>query len=123
MFSGTTAVAAYLNKDNLAVANVGDSRAVIGRCGTACSRASQASLCAIDLSDDHKPDRKDEKYRIEQQGGKVGQSLFPVSEDMFGNVKFARAGPARVMGQDGMSGLAMSRSLGDTYLHPHVIAQ
>lgn len=121
-FSGTTAVAAYLNKDLLAVANVGDSRAVIGRCGTAASRASQASLCAIDLSSDHKPDRNDERRRIEQQGGKVGQSLFPV-ENMFGAVSFVRAGPARVMAPDGFSGLAMSRALGDAYLHPHVIAK
>lgn len=121
-FSGTTAVAAYLNKDRLAVANVGDSRAVIGRCGTAASRCSQASLCAIDMSSDQKPDRRDEKHRIEQQGGKVGQSLFPV-ENHFGGVSFVRAGPARVMGPDGMSGLAMSRSLGDAYLHPHVIAK
>jgi len=120
--SGTTAVAAYQNKHQLFVANVGDSRAVIGRCSTGASRCSQSSLRAIDLSSDHKPDRLDEQKRIESHGGKVGQSMFPV-ENMYGGVSFVRAGPARVMSSDGMGGLAMSRSLGDAAYHPHVIAK
>ena len=42
------------------IANVGDCRAVLCRAGK-----------AIRLSDDHKPNRRDEKARIERAGGHV----------------------------------------------------
>eukprot|EP00658_Telonema_sp_P-2_P024578 TRINITY_DN19876_c0_g3_i1.p1 TRINITY_DN19876_c0_g3~~TRINITY_DN19876_c0_g3_i1.p1 ORF type:complete len:718 (-),score=157.20 TRINITY_DN19876_c0_g3_i1:471-2624(-) len=60
---GTTAVQCLVHgKDTdslrLTVANVGDSRIVLCRGGR-----------AVRLSEDHKPNRKDEKIRIEQAGG------------------------------------------------------
>jgi len=61
---GTTAVQCLVHgKDvkgglDLTIANVGDSRIVLCRGGK-----------AVRLSNDHKPDRKDEKLRIENSGG------------------------------------------------------
>lgn len=49
----------------LTVLNVGDSRAVLCRGGE-----------AVPLSDDHKPDRPDEKERIEAQLSDSIRSLF-----------------------------------------------
>ncbi|XP_047086897.1 probable protein phosphatase 2C 37 [Lolium rigidum] len=87
---GSTAVVALLVRDRLVVANCGDSRAVLCR-GTH----------AVPLSEDQKPDRPDERARIEAMGGRV----------MFIN-------GARVRGI-----LAMSRALGHKLLKPEVICE
>ncbi|CAM6045758.1 unnamed protein product, partial [Sphagnum compactum] len=55
--AGSTASTAVLVGDRLLVANVGDSRAVICRGGE-----------AFALSSDHKPNRADERQRIEDAG-------------------------------------------------------
>jgi len=52
---GTTAATAFLIEDTLIVAHAGDSRIVLCR-----------GKKAIELTHDHKPDRKDEKERIEK---------------------------------------------------------
>lgn len=57
---GSTALAAVLIGNHLYVANVGDSRAVASKAGK-----------AVPLSKDHKPNRKDERKRIEDAGGVV----------------------------------------------------
>jgi len=59
---GTTATCVYIRGDekHIWVANVGDSRCVLSRSGT-----------ALDLSRDQRPDRDDEKQRIEEIGGTV----------------------------------------------------
>jgi protein phosphatase 1L len=57
---GTCALVALIEENRLAVANVGDSRAILSRSGEADA-----------LTDDHKPDRPDELERIEAAGGKV----------------------------------------------------
>lgn len=115
--SGTTAVAAYQHRDRLFVANVGDSRAVLGRCDTSRGR----TIAAVDLSSDHKPSRPDEKKRVLAAGGNVDQMAFPVM--VKGGLRWMRGGPERVMDKNGMGGLAMSRSLGDLSLRPYVSAQ
>ncbi|XP_071923365.1 probable protein phosphatase 2C 11 isoform X2 [Coffea arabica] len=88
--AGSTASTAVLLGDRLLVANVGDSRVVACRAGS-----------AIALSDDHKPDRSDERERIEQAGGFV-----------------IWAGTWRVGGV-----LAVSRAFGDKLLKPYVVAE
>ena len=88
---GSTAVTALIQNGTLYVANAGDSRAVL------CSNGN-----AIALSDDHKPNRPDERQRIENGDGLV---VF-------------YQGCWRVQGI-----LALSRALGDKQLAPHVIAQ
>ncbi|KAI3856621.1 hypothetical protein MKW92_013433 [Papaver armeniacum] len=84
---GSTAVVALISKDKIIVANCGDSRVVLSRAGS-----------PIPLSQDHKPDMKDERKRIEAAGGTV--------IDWDGS---------RVLGV-----LATSRSIGDRYLKPYV---
>ncbi|KAH7421919.1 hypothetical protein KP509_13G081500 [Ceratopteris richardii] len=87
---GSTASTAILVGDRLVVANVGDSRAVICRGSTAYA-----------LSEDHKPNRKDERQRIEKAGGAV-----------------IWAGTWRVGGI-----LAVSRAFGDRSLKQFVVAE
>jgi protein phosphatase 1L len=87
--AGSTASTAVLVGDRLLVANVGDSRAVICRGGK-----------AVALSTDHKPNRTDERQRIENAGGVV-----------------MWAGTWRVGGV-----LAVSRAFGDRLLKQYVVA-
>ncbi|KAJ6842149.1 putative protein phosphatase 2C 52 [Iris pallida] len=87
---GSTASTAVLVGNHLYVANVGDSRAVISKAGK-----------AIQLSDDHKPNRSDERKRIESAGGVV-----------------MWAGTWRVGGV-----LAMSRAFGNRLLKQFVVAE
>lgn len=86
---GCTAIVALIHRGKLFVANAGDSRAVLCR-----------GHKAIALSRDHKPDRPDEKKRIERLGGTVTVH-----------------GVARVNGI-----LAVSRAFGDMTLSPYVTA-
>eukprot|EP00249_Psilotum_nudum_P012221 c23659_g1_i3 orf=485-1339(+) len=88
--AGSTASTAVLVGDRLLVANVGDSRAVICRAGE-----------AVALSTDHKPNRTDERQRIEEAGGVV-----------------MWAGTWRVGGV-----LAVSRAFGDRLLKRYVVAE
>jgi len=94
---GSTVVFAVieLHSSRLIVANAGDSRGVISRSGVAEA-----------LSDDHKPDRPDERARVEAHGGMVQQA------SLFG--KFM--GPYRVYTRVRTGGLAVSRGLGDGLL-------
>ncbi|KAK6938333.1 PPM-type phosphatase-like domain [Dillenia turbinata] len=88
--AGSTASTVLLVENRLIVANVGDSRVVACRSGS-----------AIPLSDDHKPDRSDERQRIEEAGGFI-----------------MWAGTWRVGGV-----LAVSRAFGDKQLKPYVVAE
>ncbi|XP_042505279.1 probable protein phosphatase 2C 76 [Macadamia integrifolia] len=87
---GSTASTAVLVGNHLYVANVGDSRAVVSKAGK-----------AIPLSEDHKPNRSDERKRIESAGGVV-----------------MWAGTWRVGGV-----LAMSRAFGNRLLKQFVVAE
>ncbi|TQD81514.1 hypothetical protein C1H46_032957 [Malus baccata] len=87
---GSTASTAVLVGNHLYVANVGDSRTVISRAGK-----------AIALSEDHKPNRSDERKRIESAGGFVMWT-----------------GTWRVGGV-----LAMSRAFGNRMLKQYVVAE
>ncbi|TVU12332.1 hypothetical protein EJB05_45970 [Eragrostis curvula] len=58
--SGTTALTAMIFGRSLLVANAGDCRAVLSRCGT-----------AIEMSMDHRPCSLSEKLRVESLGGYV----------------------------------------------------
>ncbi|VVA11262.1 PREDICTED: probable phosphatase 2C [Prunus dulcis] len=87
---GSTASTAVLVGNHLYVANVGDSRTIISKAGR-----------AIPLSEDHKPNRSDERKRIESAGGVV-----------------MWAGTWRVGGV-----LAMSRAFGNRMLKQFVVAE
>jgi len=86
---GACACTVWLRGDCLIVANVGDSRAVLSSGGK-----------AVPLSNDHKPNRPDERRRILSHGGFV-QTL----------------GVPRVNGV-----LAVSRAFGDCTLKPYITA-
>ncbi|XP_015083675.1 protein phosphatase 2C 51-like [Solanum pennellii] len=87
---GSAAVVVIVGKEEIVVANCGDCRAIL------CSRG-----VAIPLSNDHKPDRPDEKKRVEAAGGKI-----------------LNWNGSRVQGI-----LATSRSIGDHCLKPFVIPE
>jgi protein phosphatase 1L len=86
---GCTATTAAIVGRTLVVGHVGDSRAVLGECGG-----------ATPLTDDHKPNRPDERSRIENVGGTV-----------------VHAGTWRVGGV-----LAVSRSFGNRQLKQWIVA-
>ncbi|KAK2449556.1 protein phosphatase 2C [Trifolium repens] len=86
--AGSTALVAILTQTHIIVANCGDSRAVLCR-----------GKEALPLSTDHRPDREDERERIEAAGGKI-----------------IHWNGYRVLGV-----LAVSRSIGDRYLKPWII--
>lgn len=96
-YSGSTAVAVYVKGKTCMCANVGDSRAIIGRF--------TEKWEVVELSYDHKPDNEYEKMRIESYGGRVEPYKEP-------NGKYI--GPHRVWLKNvQIPGLAMSRSFGD----------
>ncbi|XP_078429087.1 protein phosphatase 2C family protein isoform X1 [Wolffia australiana] len=125
---GSTASTAVLVGSCLYVANVGDSRAVISKAGK-----------AIALSDDHKPNRSDERKRIEDAGGivmwagklailstscpeinlKTPRELLILSKRfLHPTIIHNRVGTWRVGGV-----LAMSRAFGNRLLKQFVVAE
>eukprot|EP00929_Paragymnodinium_shiwhaense_P017773 TRINITY_DN1274_c0_g1_i2.p1 TRINITY_DN1274_c0_g1~~TRINITY_DN1274_c0_g1_i2.p1 ORF type:complete len:657 (+),score=175.53 TRINITY_DN1274_c0_g1_i2:192-2162(+) len=103
---GSTAVCALIHGNpklgtalRLVVANLGDSRAVLCRGGQ-----------AIAVSEDHKPNRHDEKKRVERAGGLVLQirGTARVAAPMNPNA-------TNKAGRREYQGLAMSRSFGDIH--------
>ena len=114
--SGCTCVVVVRRGETLLTANVGDSRAVL--CGAPNPRRgfgssalqNESAVQFLDLSSDHKPDRPDERARIERTG--VG--CVERARDGF----FWFAGPHRVWlkSTPRSGGLAVSRAFGDTRL-------
>lgn len=101
-FSGSTMIVIFIQKNTLYIANVGDSRAILGRKNTFDSK----KWDAIALSQDHKPDLFLEKERIEKKGGIV--EIRKLSDSIFTH-NLARAW----IPHKKTFGLSMSRSLGD----------
>ena len=98
-FSGTTLILVLIRGKKIWCANVGDSRAVLGR------QIKNSQWMAVALSRDHKPDLHEESKRILAAGGRVESYLDEEGESV---------GPARVwLKHEDVPGLAMSRSLGD----------
>nr|CAB3473772.1 unnamed protein product [Digitaria exilis] len=87
---GSTAVVVVVEPRRIVVANCGDSRAVLCRGGV-----------PVPLSTDHKPERPDERVRIESAGGQIIYWQGP-----------------RVLGV-----LAVSRSIGDYFMKPSISAE
>jgi len=72
--AGCTAVVAFVRKNQLIVANAGDSRCVLAKGGR-----------AIDMTTDHKPDLPLEKERIQRAGGTVEEGR------VMGNLNLSRS--------------------------------
>jgi len=101
--SGTTAVAGVIlgksGSRRVVMGNAGDSRAIIGY------EDEDGNIKVKELSDDHKPDREDEKARVLSYGGRVEPLIDEDGEPI---------GPHRVWLPNMMlPGLAMARSIGD----------
>ena len=97
-FSGSTCVTIILTKNQIISGNVGDSRAVMGRC-------INGEWINIDLTKDQKPDTPEEKERIIKRGGRVESYKDENGNDF---------GPKRVWLKNAdIPGLAMARSFGD----------
>lgn len=117
--SGSTACIVLLQGKRLYVANVGDSRAVLGSRRKASSSKSRgdadsnSTIETIELTKDHNVHDMDERRRILKAGGYI---TIPQDEQL----------PARIWLDEKCSqvGLAMSRSIGDHALkHVGVIAE
>jgi serine/threonine protein phosphatase PrpC len=110
--SGATCVIAVVQNGKVVVYNCGDSRAVLGR------RTQNGSITAQPLSNDHKPDKPEERKRILSFGGHLGCRQVLVNQGNRGPVSMP-VGPCRVWYQHRGEtlGLAMSRSLGDAVVH------
>ena len=108
-FSGTTCILVFKVGKKLICSNVGDSRAIL--INEKSNMFDKNDILKnnyefIQLSRDHKPNKTEERERIEKLGGEVAQEYFMDSEEP--------AGPFRVWckGCD-YPGIAISRSLGD----------
>jgi len=101
IFSGTTCVSVIYTPIRLICANIGDSRAVLGRFDKNLKK-----WISINLSRDHKPTEEDEARRIYKKGGRIK----PFIDEETGE----EVGPQRVwVKDDEVPGLAMTRSFGD----------
>lgn len=108
VFSGTTAVVAWMFGRDLYTAWTGDSRCVIGR--SLAPENGRIRFRAIDLSHDQKPVRADEKRRVRSAGGRIARWQ-------------RNMGPLRVwLPRDWTPGLAMTRSIGDTVLSEYGVS-
>ena len=98
--SGTTSISIYLHgkRNRITIANVGDSRAVIGRANSttmnnsstnnnsASKKPKEGTLKAYALSKDQTPYRRDERVRIRKTGARILsldqiEGLEPIDED------------------------------------------
>lgn len=94
--SGTTATALLMTKDNVVIASVGDSRAVLS-IGSSFDESSTSQ--SLQLTVDHVASDPTERKRIESLGGFVSE----------------RGGTMRVNGT-----LVLTRSIGDVHLEPYL---
>lgn len=113
--SGATCVMVTFSGNRLEVSNCGDSRAVLGRRS---GSGNGSSYLPIQLTNDHKPDKPEERKRILSCGGHLGCRQVMVNQGTKGAVSMP-VGPTRVWYQyrGDTLGLAMSRSLGDSVVH------
>ncbi|KAJ7388205.1 hypothetical protein OS493_039233, partial [Desmophyllum pertusum] len=86
---GSTAVTALVVDDVLYVANLGDSRALLCRCGD------NGKTSVVSLSKDHSPSQYEERMRIQKAGGTVREGrvlgVLEVSRSI-GDGRFKRCG-------------------------------
>ncbi len=101
IFSGSTCVSIIYTPTKLISANIGDSRAVLGRFDPNINKC-----IAIDLSRDHKPSEEDEAKRIYSKGRRIKPYIDEETGEFIG--------PPRIwLKDDEVPGLAMTRSFGD----------
>lgn len=96
--SGSTCLTAVIVDGDLLVANIGDSRAVLGQ-------GESQALAALTLTSDHKPDVPTERRRLEEAGGRVEATCGANGQSV---------GPLRLWFKgENTPGLTLSRAMGD----------
>lgn len=105
--SGSTATCALFRNRMLYVANVGDSTAVLGKINPRCGQIGQPKIIPEIITDDHKPDDKSERERIEALGGMIYKNKRVVWE--------CRTEKDNKVLIDKIPLLNMTRSLGDLW--------
>ena len=108
--SGTTCVAVLFDGKQMHIANVGDSRAIIGTIDP-----DKKVLKADPLTDDHKPQRPDERARLEQSS-----ALLLTEREVRGFGDDSKIYICRERGGDIVYGVLFTRSLGDADAHIHL---
>lgn len=105
--SGSCALICLLERDRLILANLGDSRGVLG---------SHRGRVAVQLTNDHKPEADQERTRIFAHGGHIFRSKKTTEREVLDSagrsseaVEEIRYGPFRVE----PGGLSVSRTIGD----------
>lgn len=134
--SGTTAITAYFHgrRNRLTIANVGDSRAVLGQVSSGGQSGSgvrkegpPSTIRAFPLSRDQTPYRKDERVRVRATGARILsldqlEGLEPINDEPSENDDDFELGeeldeggdPPRVWAPNGdYPGTAFTRSIGD----------
>ena len=108
--SGSTCISVIYTPEKLIIANVGDSRCILGKCIESKEKTGQIfkkKWVSQNLSRDHKPTIPEEAERILKIGGRIRQMKDEDGEFI---------GPLRVyMKEKDMPGLAMTRSFGDYF--------
>lgn len=108
--SGTTCVAILFDGKQMHIANVGDSRAIIGIIDP-----EKKVLNTEPLTDDHKPQRPDERARLEQSS-----ALLLTEREVRGFGDDSKIYICRERGGDIVYGVLFTRSLGDADAHIHL---
>lgn len=107
--SGTTMILVLVFQNTVFLANLGDSRVIIGSAKDPAAGWPSPSTCSFETKL-HKPEDTAEKERINACGGLVE----PYVDEVTGEI----SGPPRVWNRQRMApGLAISRTLGDTVAH------
>ena len=97
-FSGTTCVLVFIIKENIICSNIGDSRAIL-------IKEEKGKYYYENLSYDHKPNKEEERKRIEQSGGEIHPCLDTEDDDVL---------RVWIKGDNNIPGIAVSRTIGDS---------
>ena len=101
--SGSTCTSIILNQEKIISLNLGDSRTVL-------ARNENGKYIAINLSNDHKPNIKEERKRILINGGRIKPFYDDKTKKFIGTDRIW-------IREDDLPGLAMTRSFGDIIAH------
>ncbi len=107
--SGTTLVSILLDGTKLIAANVGDSRAILG------SYKEDHTMKIIELTDDHKPQRDDERKRLEE-----AKAILLTEREIRGFGDESKIYICREKGGDIVYGVLFTRSIGDFDAHENL---
>jgi serine/threonine protein phosphatase PrpC len=107
--SGSTAICALVDREEVRIANVGDSRAILGGVDA------DGRLVSKPLSTDHKPQRPDERDRIARSEAVIYSERYIIPEGDEHKLYVCREERGRIV-----YGVLFTRSIGDLDAHNHL---